>query len=527
MAELHIDFRVGGNSTNFEMSGFSEPEKSGTWMIGETSTLVFSIPTPLSGETREFDLSCDVSPMLVAGLVSAQKIQVFANNSPIFDAKIEGPVVLRCGLSKGHMSDTGSVTLTFSHSDGMCPAAHGGGDTRVLSICIRSLSITEHYILAKGKLSDCPFALGDSLLETAAHVEEPCFAQAGLVRQIVYPGAVAHDYLPLLSGTEHFAPDWLGMHHSTPTVHKVHDLSCFFSNDVVVSGIGYVFVDGRLITSSEFMPNYWRAVAATTSYAGLRKECALPQTKIDGQTIVSCGWGVDVYGHFLIEMLPRIWLARKVIGDQIKSYRLLMSSQAPSWLLRIVRQYLGFADEQIVTYSPQKEQVRLHHAVLPTLPGLDIGFHPALNDMVDSLLYDTKDFSHLRFSRLYVSRSGFFNPSTPNRKCENETELERIAETEFGFTVIRPEQLSWPIQINLFHGADIVVGEVGSGLHNAIFARAGARIGAIGFNNLTQSSVGALRGHHNAYLSISGSEEGNYSVSPEVFRDFVRALVKD
>lgn len=529
MTDLSIDFRVGGDSARFEMSGFSEPEKIGTWMIGDASTLIIPVSTSArrSGGSRRFDLCCDVSPMLITGSVATQRVQLTANDSVLIDSDLNGPMALRCTLTEDHISENGTIGLTFRHTGGIRPADYGGGDTRVLSICLLGLRITERYSSADSDTGGCPFTLGDELLVKASLVEKPFFSQSGLAKEVVYQGEVANSYLPLLPGTERFAPAWLRNRHLKPQIHSVHDLSCFFSEDVSVSGIGYVFVEGKLLTSAEFMPNYWRATAVSDSWAGLRRDCELPQTKIDEETIVCCGWGIDVYGHFLIEMLPRLWLARKAIGNQIGGYKLLMSRLAPNWLRRIVTQQLGFSDKQIVTYSPREEQVRLHHAALPTLSGSDVGFHPALNDMVGSLLHGTKDSNNLRISRLYVSRAGFFNPSTPNRKCENELELERIAETEFEFTVIHPEQLSWPIQINLFHSADIIVGEVGSGLHNAIFTKSGAKIGALGFNNLTQSSIGALRGHHNAYLAVADSGEETYLVDPEMFRDFMRALVRD
>jgi O-antigen biosynthesis protein WbqL len=96
-----------------------------------------------------------------------------------------------------------------------------------------------------------------------------------------------------------------------------------------------------------------------------------------------------------------------------------------------------------------------------------------------------------------------------------------IAEREFGFTVLQPETLAWPLQVELFKNAKVIVGEFGSGMHNAIFAGEGAHVGCIGLNNLTQTYIGALRRHQNLYLSTIPLENGEFEVDEAMFRTFL------
>ena len=228
---------------------------------------------------------------------------------------------------------------------------------------------------------------------------------------------------------------------------------------------------------------------------------------------------------FLIEMLPRLWVGKKALGDAVSDYKVLLDAAAPRWLLRILTGTLGFSNTQLAFYKPTEEHVLVREAALPTLVSFDTHFHPIFNELIDEIVRDTRQHSALSVSRVYLSRAAVSNPATPHRRCLNETRLAEIAAQEFGFTVIAPETLSWPIQVNIFHNAEVIVGEFGSGMHNAIFARAGTRVGCIGIRNLTQTMIGALRGHQNAYLAISPRENGEFEVDEAVFREFLASVL--
>jgi capsular polysaccharide biosynthesis protein len=261
--------------------------------------------------------------------------------------------------------------------------------------------------------------------------------------------------------------------------------------------------------------------------AGVMRTRQLPQRTLNDRTIVAGGWGVDVYGHFLIEMLPRLWVAKQALGDTISDYKILVSSIAKPWLINILTGVLGFSENQLVFYDPEKEFILIREAVLPTLTSFDSHFHPVSNRIIDDLVKDTREHNVFMCSRLFLSRAMVSNPATAPRKCLNEARLAEIAAREFGFTVIAPETLSWPIQINMFHNAEVIAGEFGSGLHNALFAKAGTRVGSIGIHNLAQSLIGALRQHRNAYLAITVRANGEFEIEEETFRSYLASLVAE
>lgn len=369
--------------------------------------------------------------------------------------------------------------------------------------------------------------LGDELSTLVPCVDEVAFPEKWMSRKVVAPLAPISQLLPLLAGTERFAPEWLCKYHLGGHAQRSYDVSCYFAQNVVVSGVGNLIVDGKLILSPEFTPDYWRRAIEADAFAGIKRELQLPQRVIDEKTVVGAGWGVNVYGHFLIEMLPRLWVAKKALGNALGEHKLLLHHGTEKWLLRIITGVLGFKESQIVFFDPHKETVALRNAILPTLASFNTHFHPVFNEIITDLLKATRADSALSLSRVYLSRALVSNPATPHRRCLNETRLAEIAGREYGFAVLAPETIAWPIQINIFHNADFILGEAGSGLHNAIFANKGARVGCIGFNNLTQSFIGALRDHQNAYFATSPKENGDFEVDEAAFRDFLTCFVRD
>jgi capsular polysaccharide biosynthesis protein len=104
----------------------------------------------------------------------------------------------------------------------------------------------------------------------------------------------------------------------------------------------------------------------------------------------------------------------------------------------------------------------------------------------------------------------------------------RIAASEFGFTPIAPETMPFDAQIRLFANAKAVAGLYGSGLHTAIFSPSATRVGSVGYLNIVQSTIGALRGHSNAYIrqSFDGPDD-TFEVDEGLFRLLMESLVTD
>ncbi len=121
--------------------------------------------------------------------------------------------------------------------------------------------------------------------------------------------------------------------------------------------------------------------------------------------------------------------------------------------------------------------------------------------------------------RLYVSRLLSTNYRPTYRVMTNEAEVEALARRR-GFQVVYPETLDFVEQARLFAGAAAIIGPSGSGMLNAIFAPAGAKVATLESFNFT------VRQH--AKINVSTGKRYSYAfgravpgdLSPPPFRNW-------
>lgn len=330
--------------------------------------------------------------------------------------------------------------------------------------------------------------------------------------------------LPLLPGTDEYAHNWIKNWHDSGRSKKLSEVTCYSATDAVVSGDGQIWIEGRLVTSPEVMPNYV-ANGLELEKGGserLHKDRELAVRTIDNPCLIAIGHGSRVYGHFLIEMLFRILIAKETIRDTDLRYRVLLDQETPLWLLYILDSYLGVRLGDIEFFQPKTEHVCLKHAIIPTRIFQEEGFHPAANVMLDRFVsgFPASD-SQYRSRRFFILRNKFSNPSAPQRFCMNEARLAEIAIRDHGFVPITIENMEWREQIEIFRTAEILLGQAGSGLHNALFSSPGSKLASIGFMNMTQSNISSLRQQNMAYFTRGVDLKGEFSVDEDLFKDFL------
>jgi capsular polysaccharide biosynthesis protein len=365
----------------------------------------------------------------------------------------------------------------------------------------------------------------DNLSKLATPVAVPIFVDGQIGRKLIAPAVPLPQPLALLTSDLAFVDEWVPRYHGHGHNKQPFDVNCFFCPNAIVSGHGHIFVDGKLIMSPEFMPEYWRSLVKNTGSLRIDEERELPLRRIDEPTIVFSGHGIDVYGHLLIEMLPRLMVARRALGTAASDWCLLLEQGTPAWFRRILVRDLGIRESTLRFFNPYREQIELRYAALPALASWDGWFHPFCAEIMDEVTTLLNASRHdLQVPRVFISRALFSNPATLKRRCLNEIEIAKIAAKEFGFAVIASETLSWRAQVALFHNAHVILGEFGSGLHSALFAKPGSRVGSIGIHSLAQTMIGALRQQHNAYIRTALDAQGNYSIDENLFRKFVTIL---
>lgn len=365
------------------------------------------------------------------------------------------------------------------------------------------------------------------MLRGAEVVAKARFLPDTMARTVVAPVGAPLAPLPLLTPEPDFVDAWLARHHQQGAVADPFDVSCYFARDVEVTGRGHVFWQDALLDGPEFMPLYWRKLVEDGE-VDLAAERALPARVVDEPCVVFAGHGIHVYGHFLLETLPRLFLAHYALDHALPRRRYLIDADAPAWLRDILCGSLGVDEADLLPYAPARERMVLRQAILPTLTSRDGQFHP----------YQRRVCAHLCEvvgaeaeapgpRRLFLTRALVRNPHSVQRHCVNELELAGIAAREFGFAVLAPETFPWAAQLALLRHAEVVAGVFGSALHSAMFSPPGTRVGAIGVLNLEQSHIGALQQHRNAYLRTDALDEsGAFSVDEDRFRAFLRRLCR-
>ena len=189
---------------------------------------------------------------------------------------------------------------------------------------------------------------------------QPGFWGGELLRLPLAPSAPPPVAPPLVEGTEPFTDPGVIGWHGTKRDLPPSDIACYFATDVIVTGPGHIWMDGRLVTSPELMPVYVHRLHQIAEHGQrMLGVHGLPLREVTAPCVVLIGHGVQVYGHFLIEFLFRVLLIRRVLAGTGLPIRWLMDATAPSWFLRILHEDLGIPPEQLELFDPTTERVRV------------------------------------------------------------------------------------------------------------------------------------------------------------------------
>ena len=157
-----------------------------------------------------------------------------------------------------------------------------------------------------------------TLANPAAQAEiitRPDFRPDRVQRILVAPAAPSAPARPLLAGSEAFAPPKAVAWHQGSHVIPGQDVACYFACNAVISGNGQIFLNDHLVVSTEFMPDYLRCLLAVDQGGSdyVQRTRGLPVRVVEGPCVALAGYGVRVYGHFLIETLFRLLVARRAL----------------------------------------------------------------------------------------------------------------------------------------------------------------------------------------------------------------------
>ncbi len=239
-----------------------------------------------------------------------------------------------------------------------------------------------------------------------------------------------------------------------------------------------------------------------------------------------------VFGHWLLEMFPKLLMLRSVL-DHLRDAPIVLPSNAPRYIFKTIRQVLG--RWPIVTYDPTREHVEVGALILPSMFHDNYFFHSRFTAAVEA---------HVAWARASVRRRGLWQgvlgrrDSGPRlfvsrrfvesgfRALRNADALEALA-VKMGFDVIFPERMSWAHQVAAFSRAEVVAGEFGSGMHNTLFSPEGARVVCLNWIVEPQSRIANLRRQRIGYVLPPDGQPrlfgldgrfSDYEIDPAAFR---------
>jgi capsular polysaccharide biosynthesis protein len=249
--------------------------------------------------------------------------------------------------------------------------------------------------------------------------------------------------------------DRIAVFRGAPSAETLHEVVYLPGAHCLYAGDG-----GRIDCS------YLRAGAGPSKLAPERIRVPSRLRRVDEALVYVGSMNVRHYGHFLTESIARLWYALRETQLRILGHALDRFSMKSTFFDHFFSA-ARLSSERFVSLS---EPVLLARVVLP-YPSFVCT--PATREVFEAhrLLPEAVARAFLpRNARttaqpLYFSRAGL---PADRRRAGGEEVLERELR-EAGFAVVRPETLTLVEQIRLVNEHEVIVGTLGSALHNLLF----------------------------------------------------------
>lgn len=232
-----------------------------------------------------------------------------------------------------------------------------------------------------------------------------------------------------------------------------------------------------------------------------------------------------VFGHWLTEMFPKLLMLGSLL-PHLRAVPIILPSTAPSYVRSTIEEVLkGWP---ILVYDRFTQHVEVENLIMPTMFHDGYQFHPKFNALIEQHVRWARNSLGGRYRslrgraprKIFISRRDVISCF---RNLTNFADLEKVALAR-GFEIVRPQEMSWRRQVELFSYADCIVGEFGSGMHNALFAPAGTTVICLNWIVEVQSRIANFRHQSVGYLLPQDGEprlfarDGrmiNYEIEPE------------
>ncbi len=290
--------------------------------------------------------------------------------------------------------------------------------------------------------------------------------------------------------------------HLTPPQPRIGPLGLNFVRDLAVCGSGYVFSDGRFIQEGAHTSKVALQWLQRDDYPdNPRTHPPRNEVSVGSPGLIVCGAGYPIYGHWLLDFLPRIAVARQALDELFEAFVIPLPDDVPGWLFDVLAFFCGVKRNQLRLYDRNRDRLHFRSACLPSFAhdGEHV-LHPFATAFYRSFV---PELGRTPRRRICLSRRQFeAGTRSAWRVFESRDAFERLA-VGHGYEIVCPEDLDLAAQIALFADATHLLGEFGSGMHNAIFSPAGTRVGCFPLNNAIQSHIADACGHEAVYVDRS------------------------
>ena len=278
-------------------------------------------------------------------------------------------------------------------------------------------------------------------------------------------------------------------------------VGCYAMRESVVAPTGIPIKEGVAFHADAFMhPRHLVVQIADRLNAE-----AMPTREIGGDAVALIGPAHETYGHWLVDFLPRLWVLHQA-GHDLAALRFIVPVDMAPFGFALLR-LCGVDDRQLILYDHWRELLLAERLLLPTTLRLGDRLAPCFGEATRFWMrragHEPTATAQAGGGALYLSRAG------GQRNLVNRKEIEAIAAAH-GFAILQPEKLPLNEQITLFASAEVIAGEYGSALHNAIFAGAGAAVcalrGTARHPSLVQSGLATAMNQEVGY--VFGGTEG-------------------
>jgi len=293
---------------------------------------------------------------------------------------------------------------------------------------------------------------------------------------------VAHHYLKGLHTSEDILDYYYGRLYAVTKEQLVSVFTCDIPDTKLVGWPGAVVTEeNELLIQSTTHPSQSALKMEIALYNSMPYDSAPP-----GRYISLQGYACEIYGHWLVDALPRLMIDFPLDPSLI----VLIPARSHNFHYETLS-LLGIPAERI--FTPRKRVVHIPDLHLCVTSEGTVRPHITLIHRLAAALRASAGVAEpVHQRRLYVSRAN------QKRAIVNESELLPILE-RFSFEIVTPESLSVVEQVRLFSQASVIVGAFGSGMLNSIFAKPGALVLEI-FNRDRWDM------HHHRLLSLLGHQ---------------------